>query len=88
MDNAEVMTPDKKRPPRHHFRYIFLNHRYQEEFNKNETIWENRVRIESAENPLIWNDYVKWAKGSCLNTFQLKQLEQKALNAILSTEDR
>ena len=40
--------------------------------------------MESDENPLVWCEYCTWASENFFNSFQLKQLEHKALNALLA----
>ena len=60
---------------------------FQDEFNRKQTEWENQVRIESVDNPLIWHSYYMWAKENMFNKYHLTQLQHKALNAIISSDD-
>ena len=60
---------------------------YQAEVSRKQAEWENLVRIESAENPMIWHSYYLWARTNIVNAYQITQLQHKALNAILSSSD-
>ena len=60
---------------------------FQAEVSRKQAEWENIVRIESVENPMIWHSYYVWARENIINGYQLTQLHHKALNAIISSPD-
>jgi hypothetical protein len=45
---------------------------FQARVKKEQDEWENKVRYEAPENPMIWYDYYTWANKNVFNSYQLK----------------